>query len=80
LRSDVSNSSSVAFPPVTQSRRCRFEAAVFRITAYCYDEYGVLKVANLGSWPCREYEGSVERLRDDDRFLEAVEDRLFAKG
>ena len=78
-RQAASNSRVVDPPRVTQQGQ-RSAATVFRITAYCYDARGDLKVANLGSWPCREYQASVERLLDDERFFKALENRLSSKG
>ena len=79
-RQEASNSRVVEGQPLIQRRRPRSEATVFRITAYCYDGFGKLKVANLGSWCCQAYEASVERLLDDDGFFRALESRLSSKG
>ncbi len=78
-RQEASNGRVVELSRVTQ-RGVRSEATVFRITAYCYDRRGELKVANLGSWPSQGYEASVERLLDDERFMKTVESRLSSKG
>jgi hypothetical protein len=79
-RQEASNSRVVEGQSLIQPRRPRSEATVFRITAYCYDDFGKLKVANLGSWCCQAYEASVERLLDDDGFFRALESRLVSKG
>lgn len=55
-------------------------AHVFRIAAYVYDDLGHVKVLSLGSWPAQPYGGLVERLLDDERFFDAVGNRLTARG
>jgi hypothetical protein len=76
----TSNSRAVGVRLVNQLRASRSQPGVFRITAYCNDAGGALKVVNLGSWPCQPYDASVERLLADRRFLTALEHRLSSKG
>jgi hypothetical protein len=43
--------------------------SVFRIGAYVRAPCGTVKGVNLGSWPCRPYDGHVERLLEDGGFF-----------
>ena len=54
--------------------------AVFRLGAYVRGASGLVKGVNLGSWPCRPYDGRVERLLEDDEFFRALNERLASKG
>jgi hypothetical protein len=53
---------------------------VFRLGVYLWTPTGLARAVNLGSWPCRPYDGQVASLLEDEEFLCALDERLATKG
>lgn len=66
--------------PYQKSEILHTDVSVFRISGNMVDEFGLyIKNVNLGSWPCEQYEYSIDALVEDKEFVKALIEKVTEK-
>ncbi len=71
----ANNFEEISNLPVLQTN-----VTIFKIIGYVQDEFGkLIKILNLGSWPCIPYEYRIENLIEDGDFIKELNMRIEKK-
>ncbi len=66
--------------PYQKSEILHTDISVFKISGKMVDEFGLyIKIVNLGSWPCEQYEYSIDNLVEDKEFVKILIEKVTEK-